>query len=122
MQATGRAGWMDLTVEDASSVRDFYAAVLGWQAEEVQMNGYADYAMGPEGEAVAGICHARGPNRGLPAAWIVYWVVDDLDAALRSAKERGGVVIDGPRGSGARLAVLQDPAGAVFALWQAAPR
>jgi predicted enzyme related to lactoylglutathione lyase len=112
---------MDLTVEDAPSMRDFYAAVLGWQAEEVQMNGYADYAMGPDGEAVAGICHARGPNRGLPAAWIVYWVVDDLDEALRCAKERGGVVIDGPRGSGARLAVLQDPAGAVFALWQAAP-
>ena len=121
MQPTGRAGWMDLTVEDVPAVRDFYAAVLGWRAEEVPMNGYSDFAMGPEGEAVADICHARGPNIGLPAAWIVYWVVEDLDASLRHARSLGGVVVDGPRGSGARMAVLQDPAGAVFALWQAAP-
>lgn len=26
----GAVGWFDLTVEDAESVRDFYAGVVGW--------------------------------------------------------------------------------------------
>ncbi|MEO7142707.1 MAG: VOC family protein [Bryobacteraceae bacterium] len=66
----GKIGWMDLTVERAEAVRDFYSQVVGWRAAEVEMGGYADYSMNlPEsGETVAGVCHARGHNADLPAA------------------------------------------------------
>lgn len=118
----GRAGWMDLTVEDAPAVRDFYAAVVGWKPEPVSMGDYSDFNMVlPEsGEPVAGVCHARGSNAGLPPVWLVYWVVADLDASVEACRQAGGEVVAGPRGMGGqgRYAVLRDPAGACFALYE----
>lgn len=57
----GRIGWIDMTVENAEGIRDFYKAVVGWGHEDVPMGKYSDYSMTtPDGDAVAGICHARG--------------------------------------------------------------
>lgn len=117
----GHIGWFDLTVDDAALVRDFYAAVAGWQPSAVPMAGYADFAMqAPDGTAVAGVCHRRGPNADLPAQWIAYIVVADLDQSHRRAVELGATSLRAPTGSGGgRTAFLRDPAGAVFALYQA---
>lgn len=117
----GAIAWLDLTVPDADAVRDFYRAVVGWSAEEVSMGEYADYSMlDAGGTPVAGVCHARGANAGLPPAWLAYAVVADLDAALAAVEERGGRVVNGPRRMGSdRMAVIEDPAGAVLALYEA---
>ncbi len=119
----GTIGWVDLTVPDAAAVRDFYGAVAGWSSMDVEMGGYQDYAMLPAGgdAPAAGICHARGVNAGIPAQWLVYITVEDLDASVRACEERGGAVVHGPRnlGSHGRMVVIRDPAGAVCALHQA---
>lgn len=115
----GEVVWRDLTVVDAKSLRDFYAAVVGWKFDDVEMGGYADYAMRPPGggEAVAGVCHARGVNANLPAHWLIYVLVSDLTASLAAATARGGSVVDGPRPMGEHdFAVVRDPAGAYLAL------
>jgi hypothetical protein len=111
---------VDLTVADAPAVRDFYAAVAGWTPAEVPMGGYSDYCMnGPGGQTVAGVCHARGANAGLPAQWLVSIVVADLEASLAECRARGGTVLTGPKAMGqARYAVIRDPAGAAAALYQ----
>ena len=117
----GKIGWIDLTVPDASELRDFYAAVVGWRSEGIEMGGYQDYCMLPaEGGAVAGVCHARGANEGLPAQWLIYVTVADLEQSLRQCRERGGHVLREPRGLGGqgRFAIIADPAGAVCALFQ----
>lgn len=118
--ALGTVGWMDLTVADAPGVRDFYAAVAGWTAAEVAMGDYADYVMqAPDGTAVGGVCHARGPNAAIPPHWLMYITVADVDAAAARCTELGGRVLVGPKGgSGGRYCVFQDPAGAVAALYQ----
>jgi predicted enzyme related to lactoylglutathione lyase len=41
----GSVGWVDLTVPDAPRLRDFYQAVVGWRASDLDMGGYADYVM-----------------------------------------------------------------------------
>lgn len=66
------------------------------------------------------MCHARGANAGLPPVWLVYWVVASVDAALASCTAQGGSVVAGPRdyGEHGRYAVLRDPAGAAFAVFQ----
>lgn len=117
----GSITWRDLTVADAGKVRDFYAAVVGWKVEEVPMGGYSDYGMNApqSGETVAGVCHARGVNADIPPQWLMYITVADIDASVAQCKQLGGKLIKPvkPLGEG-RFAVIQDPAGAVCALFQ----
>jgi len=111
---------MDLTVEDAARVRQFYEAVAGWSSQEHPMDGYSDFVMlTPGGAPAGGVCHARGANAGLPPVWLIYIVVDDMDKRVQRCVELGGSVISGPRTSGSgRFCVLRDPAGAPFALYE----
>lgn len=120
----GSIAWTDLTVGAAEFVRDFYQAVVGWNSSEVEMGGYSDFSMNMprSGRTVAGICHARGPNAGLPAQWLIYLIVQDLDRSVARCVELGGQVIAGPKSMGTqgRYCVIRDPAGAVAALYQPA--
>lgn len=117
----GSIGWIDITVDDAEGLRDFYQAVVGWDSDGVSMGDYEDYSMlTPESrEAVAGICHARGSNADLKGGWLIYIVVADVDASAATCKQRGGEVLVGPRGlAGGRFCVIRDPSGATAALYQ----
>jgi uncharacterized protein len=112
--------WIDLTVEDAETVRDFYSAVAGWHAEPLNMGDHDDYVMrtGPGGQPVGGICHALGELANYPAFWLPYFPVNDLDASISKCTELGGAVIAGPMGGEGygRLCVIRDPAGAFSAI------
>jgi uncharacterized protein len=120
----GRIAWVDLTVPDAAAIRDFYRAVVGWTSSDVDMGGYNDYCVhAAAGDPpVAGICHARDTNAQLPAQWLVYITVDDLEESVSRCKELGGEILSGPSswGEQGRFCVIRDPAGAVAALY--APR
>lgn len=119
----GRIDWHDLTVPNADEVRDFYQGVVGWTTTNVDMGGYSDYCMNTPGEGttVTGVCHARGTNEGLPAQWLMYVNVADIEASLKKCDELGGERItevkSSPQGS---FCVIKDPAGAVLALYQPA--
>ena len=118
-QPAGTIIWKDLTVENADVIRDFYGEVVGWKHEPVDMGGYSDYNMLPPkgGDPAAGICHARGANDNLPAQWLMYVNVEDIDSSIRRAVELGGHLVDGPRKMGRQdFCVIRDPAGAVAAL------
>ncbi|MDH3891696.1 MAG: VOC family protein [candidate division Zixibacteria bacterium] len=118
----GSVGWMDLTVKKAGEVRDFYKNVVGWTTDSVDMGGYNDFVMIEPGRElpVAGICHARGTNAGLPAQWLIYITVADLDASIASCKKLGGEVIRDATEltSDSRYCIIKDPSGAVAALFE----
>ena len=78
----GSIVWRDLTVPDARVIRDFYGQVVGWDSTPHDMGDYDDYNILPQGSdrAVAGICHARGSNADLPAQWLIYVTVEDVEA------------------------------------------
>jgi len=119
----GSIGWIDLTVPDGKRLRDFYSAVAGWRPAPVDMGGYSDYTMTPPKtkKPVAGVCHKRGVNAGMPSAWMIYIIVPDLSASLKKCRKLGGKVLIRPKKiSGACHAVIEDPAGAVCALYQPA--
>jgi len=118
----GSIVWTDLTVPDATAIRDFYAAVTGWRPEPVSMGDYQDFSMRPSdgGEPATGICHARGPNATMPAQWLIYVAVESVEKSIGECRRRGGTVLDGPRPIGGKpFCVIQDPAGAVAALIEA---
>jgi predicted enzyme related to lactoylglutathione lyase len=119
----GTVGWMDLTVPDAVAVKDFYAAVTGWEPSPVNMGDYEDFCMAPSGSGpVAGVCHARGSNASLPPVWLIYITVADLDVSLAQVESKGGKIVRPATGMGGygRYAVVQDPAGAISALFEPA--
>lgn len=120
----GSITWTDLTVPNADAVKNFYSEVVGWKSEPVSMGDYNDFNMNlPASEkTVAGICHQRGPNAGLPAQWLVYITVENVDKSAKRCVELGGKIIGNPKDMGGygRFCVIQDPAGAVAALFEPA--
>lgn len=117
----GSAAWHDLTVPNASDIAAFYCDVLGVSTAPVSMGAYDDFNLIPEGEKdpVAGVCHARGRNAGLPAAWLTYFVVRNLEESLHACERHGGTLLAGPASAGGgTYAVIEDPSGAVCALYE----
>jgi predicted enzyme related to lactoylglutathione lyase len=118
----GAITWTDLTVPDAEKIRDFYSKVVGWKFSPVSMGDYDDFNMNsPEnGNTIAGICHSRGGNANLPAQWLIYITVEDAEKSAQHCVEMGGKIVSGPKeisGYG-KMCVIQDPAGAVAALFE----
>ncbi|HTI71597.1 MAG TPA: VOC family protein [Candidatus Limnocylindria bacterium] len=119
----GRITWTDLAVPDAQANKAFYEAVVGWTSDPLDMGGYDDYCMKPAGsdDVVAGICHARGDNADIPPVWLVYINVPDIEASVRQVVALKGSVLRPIReAGGGKMSIVRDPAGAIFALYQAA--
>ncbi|MCH6574341.1 MAG: VOC family protein [Bacteroidetes bacterium] len=122
----GSLSWFDLTVPNAEEVRDFYSKVIGWKSEPVPMEKgkYNDFNMNaPNSDlTVTGVCHAQGVNKNLPAQWLLYFTVKDLDKSIEECNANGGKVIVESKDMGnyGRYCVIEDPAGAVCALFEPA--
>jgi predicted enzyme related to lactoylglutathione lyase len=117
----GKIGWIDMTVDNASGLRDFYQEVVGWNVEDTSMGDYSDFTMlSPgDGDAIAGICHARGSNADLPGGWLIYITVADVETSAAACIDNGGKIVVEPRGlAGGRFCVIEDPDGATAALYQ----
>ncbi len=121
--------WNELGSPDLDASSAFYSALFGWTVAPFE-GSPEPYLSIKNGDANAGgIRPIRGtlaalasPNRpatpGAPPYWMVYFGVDDLDAALAKVGEFGGVKHAGPIDiSIAKIAVVADPQGAVFALY-----
>ncbi len=119
----GRISWVDLTVPNAAALQKFYSKVTGWTAMPLSLGEYDDYLMlDADGAPQAGVCHARGANSGTPPQWIVYITVSGLDEKLREVEALGGKIVMPTRSMGTtgRYALIEDPAGAVCALFETA--
>ena len=106
--------WVDLATTDAATAKRFYGELLGWEA--LAGDRYAHWVLG--GRDVAGVYEL---DRVEPR-WTSYVAVADADAVVARTAELGGSVIEPAAGAGGdngRRAVLTDPVGATFALWQA---
>lgn len=118
----GSITWFDLTVPDAENIKDFYSKVVGWKSAPVSMGDYNDFNMNsPEsGKTNAGICHKRGTNAKLPSQWLIYITVNCADESVKLCEANGGKVLVGPKDMGGygRYCVIEDPAGAVCALFE----
>lgn len=76
----------------------------------------------PETSAfVTGICHAKGANADMPATWLPYFLVADIDVAVSKVKAHGGELVTSIKSMGEdRYTVIKDPAGAMCAIYQKA--
>ena len=111
--------WTDLAATDVDAAATFYSALFGWELEKVE-TGTTPYRMAlQKGLPAAGI--GAAPDEQPFSVWTTYFAVDDADAAVDRAKEAGGTALVEPFDvtDAGRMAILSDPTGAMFGIWQA---
>jgi predicted enzyme related to lactoylglutathione lyase len=114
--------WIDTWQPDAEAGAAFYSRLFGWETEDTTP---------PESDTTYVMCRLRGRDVAAigsplpegatpPAVWGTNVWVRSADAAAAQAREAGGSVVVEPFGSldGGRMAVLADPAGAAFGVWE----
>jgi len=109
---SGRLGWCELLTHDAAKAAQFYAELFGWQLEN---HTAGKYRLRSQGTLVGGITEIGYITPELDeATWLVGITVDDVEASVAAARERGGKILaDVTRAtSGARWAVVEDLQGA----------
>lgn len=111
---------MDVSVPDAESLKEFYAELLGLRLEPTDMGGYNDWSLVDDQGPVGGVCHAKGVNAKVPPMWLPYFSVPNLADAIALATGRGATLLDDRSEAG--FAIIQDPAGACFALFCPPPQ
>jgi uncharacterized protein len=115
VNAPGALVWNELHSPDLDASAAFYAALFGWDVQDLP-DMPERYLAIKNGEANNGGMRPLTP--GMPPAWLVYFGVDDIDAGIARVQELGGSKLTGPIDIQiARFAVVQDPQGAVFALY-----
>ncbi|MFD3682799.1 VOC family protein, partial [Streptomyces sp. NPDC058613] len=105
---------------DLGTSQHFYGAVAGWTYRHARL-GQAFSVAELDGVPVAGI-GALAADLGVAVAWTPYFAVDDADVAVDRIRERTGTIAVGPVSfeSGGRAALVADPEGAVFGIWEGA--
>ncbi|MDH3890092.1 MAG: VOC family protein [candidate division Zixibacteria bacterium] len=111
--------WNELMTRDTEGASKFYSELLGWSPTDSGMPGMK-YTLMKVGDKDAGGMMTMPPEvpEQVPAHWMSYVTVDDVDAAAAKAPELGGQVMHGPAdipGVG-RFCVVQDPGGATFGM------
>jgi uncharacterized protein len=117
--APGTFSWVDLATTDAGAAKSFYGGLLGWDFEDMPVSDSPPYTMARIGGRTAAALYPKCDDQA-PPAWLSYVTVEDSDATAGRAAELGATIIDEAFDvlDAGRMAVLQDPTGAVFAVWQ----
>jgi uncharacterized protein len=118
----GALCWTELTTTDPKAAEAFYTALFGWVAKHgapAAPMDYTEFSIGGQ-PTIGMMAMPPGMPPGVPSYWMPYFQVADCDASTAKAKELGAGALAGPQdiASTGRFAVLKDPQGAVFALFQ----
>ena len=120
MSKHGTVHWSELMTRDLEAAKAYYTSICGWEINEVPMPDGTTYFIGMKNDApIAGIFEMSGEQfEGVPAHWMTYLAVDDVDAAAQQTKDAGGEVLQDAFDIGGvgRIAMLKDPTGAAIGL------
>jgi len=116
--------WVELGTTDQAAAKSFYSALFGWAPSDMPIGPGEVYTIFQiEGRDAAAGYTLRPEQRaqGMPPNWMLYISVANADDAAKRAQQVGGTAIMPAFdvGDSGRMAVLKDPSGAVFSVWQA---
>jgi len=117
----GRFVWHELMTTDTDAASDFYSHVVPWKTQD---SGMPSYTLWMSGKSQAGGLMALPPEQGsTPPHWIIYIGSPDVDATVTAAEKLGGKILKGASDipNVGRFAVLSDPQGAAFAVFNPKP-
>ena len=116
--------WAEIGAIDPDRSKAFYSELFGWTYEDRPAGPFGVYTMcRSKGKDVAGL-YRMPPEllkRGVPPHWMSYVAVGNAEEACKAVQKNGGQVQQGPFDvmDAGRMAICQDPTGAVFSVWQA---
>ena len=116
--------WFELATTDQDAAKNYYSALFGWTPADMPMGPsevYTIFRLGGRDAAAAYTLRPEQQSQGVPPSWMVYILVEDVDEASARAASLGGTVIVPSLDvmESGRMSVIMDPAGAIFAIWQA---
>lgn len=93
----GHGVWIELATPDPDGALDFYGQLFGWSKQgALPMGDKGDYTFIGAGEDFRPGAVMSSKTTGAPARWGVYFHVADIDAAVATAKGKGGTLVQGP--------------------------
>jgi predicted enzyme related to lactoylglutathione lyase len=113
----GTFSWTDLSTPDAQASKEFYGGLFGWNFKDDPIPGGGVYVMARlAGRAAAAMFETTERH----PAWASYVTVEDADATAARASQLGATLLAEPFDvmDVGRMSTIQDPAGAVFCVWQ----
>jgi hypothetical protein len=113
--------WVDASYKDPESVLPFYRGLFGWDfIPAIETPGERFFIATTHGGSVAGIGELPADHAPVPA-WNTYIAVTSADEAVAKVQAAGGEVVAPAFDvvDAGRMAILRDPQGAVFCVWQA---
>jgi predicted enzyme related to lactoylglutathione lyase len=113
--------WVDTNQPDPAAALGFYRELFGWEFEDVAPAGSGTtYAIGRLRGGDAGAVSSIPPGEPPVAKWNTYVWVEDADETAARARDAGGTVVAEPFEvpEAGRMAVIVDPEGAAFCIWQ----
>ena len=110
--------WNELQTRDGEAAKAFYGTVFGW-TNNADENGYVTYAVNDRIQAGMIQMDENWPET-VPANWMTYFMVEDVQAAASKAQELGGTLMMPPTPAGemGTFALIQDPQGGGFTVMQ----
>lgn len=119
--APGSFCWIELATSDAPAARDFYTKLFGWAVQENPMGEMGIYYIYKKNDRSAAAMYQMGPDmKGIPPNWMSYVATSNANDSVAKAKALGAhVIMDAfDVNDFGRMAVLTDPQGATFSLWE----
>ena len=121
----GTFSWNELNTRDPEAAKAFYSSVFDWTARDVDMGEAGTYTTwrhpdrSDDEDSIGGMLDIRGrvPEE-VPAHWLTYFTVEDRDATVEKAQELGAETAMAMEFEMGRLAILRDPHGAAFGVFE----
>ncbi|MEM9216711.1 MAG: VOC family protein [Cyanobacteria bacterium P01_F01_bin.150] len=124
----GVFNWVDLMTTEPDAAKTFYSKLFGWTFldQPTDMGAVYSMALKNTGDAQRSVAALFAmpeeiKQQSIPPHWQSYINVLDLDASIQRWQQNGGSIINAPRDvmTSGRMAMVQDPTGAIVSLWQA---
>ena len=115
--------WIELATTDQPAAKTFYQSLFGWTPNDMPMGPsevYTIFRLEDRDAAAAYTLRPEQRSQGVPPHWMLYITVKSADDSAKRAVELGGTVLAASFDvmDAGRMAVLRDPTGAVFCVWE----
>lgn len=117
----GAFSWAELATSDSAGAKGFYGKLFDWSHTDSPAGPDMVYTMLQKGGKPVGALYQMGPQeKGMPPHWNTYFTVKSADDAAKKAADAGGKIMMAPFEvmTYGRMAVIQDPQGAFFCVWE----